>query len=152
MKVSLLSLPPAETSAGFDHVVARFHEAESGAESPYGFCDLGKETGVVEELLLRAGAGELAGLATFGGTVLGDDGVGTACTVLSVDEVRQVHGFLTAAGTGLTAHIADVLAATVRGEVPYGYADDLTELVRELEDLFESAARDGFCVVYLYEG
>lgn len=152
MNVALLSLSPAETDAGFDHVVARFHALESGDESPHGFCDLGKEAAVVEELLLRAGAGELASLAAFGGAVLGDDGVGTACTLLSVDEVTRVHAFLTAVGTGLTAHLADVLSATVRGEVPDGYADDLTELVGELHGLFESAARDGFCVVHLYEG
>ncbi|MFC8434708.1 hypothetical protein [Streptomyces sp. NPDC057253] len=71
-----MSLPPSEASTGFDHVVARFHAAESGAECRYGFCDLGKETGVVEELLLRAGAGEFAGLGTSSGPVLGDDGVG----------------------------------------------------------------------------
>ncbi|MFF7290179.1 RNA-binding protein [Streptomyces griseorubiginosus] len=152
MNVSLLSLPPAEIRAGFDQVLARFAVGESDVESPFAFCDLGKEAAVVEELLLRAGAGELAGLAAFGGAVLGDDGAGTACTLLSVDEVTRVHAFLTTTGTGLTAHLADVLSATVRGDAPYGYADDLIELLGELRGLFESAARDGFCVVHLYEG
>ena len=151
MNVSLLSLPPAEIRAGFDKVLARFAVGESDVESPFAFCDLGKEAAVVEELLLRAGAGELAGLAAFGGAVLGDDGAGTACTLLSVDEVTRVHAFLTTTGTGLTAHLTDVLSATVRGDVPYGYADDLIELLGELRGLFESAARDGLCVVHLYE-
>ncbi|WP_430379438.1 hypothetical protein [Streptomyces sp. B1-3] len=151
MNVSLLSLPPAETRAGFDKVLARFAVGESDVESPFSFCDLGKEAAVVEELLLRAGAGELAGLAAFGGAVLGDDGAGTACTLLSVDEVTRVHAFLTTTGTGLTAHLTDVLSATVRGDVPYGYADDLIELLGEWRGLFESAARDGLCVVHLYE-
>ncbi|MFD5407661.1 hypothetical protein [Streptomyces griseorubiginosus] len=152
MNVSLLPLPPAEAGAGFDQVVARFPARESDVESPFAFCDLGKEAAVVEELLLRAGAGELAGLAACGGAVLGDDGAGTACTLLSVDEVTRVHAFLTTTGTGLTVHLTDVLSSTVRGDVPYGYADDLTELVGELRGLFEAAARDGFCVVYLHEG
>ncbi|MFC8364782.1 hypothetical protein ACFUIY_33520 [Streptomyces griseorubiginosus] len=152
MNVSLLPLPPAETRADFDQVLARFPVGESGVDFPIAFCDLGEEAAVVEELLLRAGAGELASLAAFGGAVLGDDGVGTACTLLSVDEVTRVHAFLTTTGTGLTAHLADVLSATVRGDVPYGYADDLIELVGELRGLFESAARDGFCVVHLHEG
>ncbi len=152
MNISLLSLPPAETRAGFDQVLACFSARESGNRSPFAFCDLGEEAAVVEELLLRAGAGELAGLAAFGGAVLGDDGVGTACTLLSVEEVTRLHAFLTTTGTSLTAHLADVLSVTVRGDVPYGYADDLIELVGELHGLFETAARDGFCVVHLYEG
>ncbi|WP_424885223.1 hypothetical protein [Streptomyces sp. SAI-126] len=153
MNVSLLPLPTAETGAGLDRAVARLRELESGVASPHGYCDLGEDAGVVEELLLRAGAGELASLAAFGGALLGDDGAGTACTLLSVDEVVRVHGFLTAAGTeALTARIVDVLSATVRGEVSYGYAEDLAEMVGELNGLFESAARDGLCAVYLYEG
>ncbi|MFJ4198068.1 hypothetical protein ACIP2Y_00295 [Streptomyces sviceus] len=153
MNISLLPLPAAETGAGFDHVVARFRELEAGVESLHGCCDLGEDAGVIEELLLRAGAGELAGLATFGGAVLGDDRAGTACTLLSVDEVARVNELLAAVGIeGATDRMADVLAETVRGGIPYGYADDLAERVTELSGLFESAARGGFCVVYLHEG
>ncbi|WP_330266582.1 hypothetical protein [Streptomyces griseorubiginosus] len=152
--MSLFPLAAAETVAGFDHVVARLRELEAGAASPYGHCDLGEEAGVVEELLLRAGAGELASLAAFGGDVLGDDGVGTVCTLLSVDEVVRGHGFLAAVGIeALTGGIADVLAATIAGgRVPHGYADEVAELVGELTRLFETAARDGLCLVYLFEG
>ncbi|MFJ6387682.1 hypothetical protein ACIQJT_08785 [Streptomyces sp. NPDC091972] len=146
-------MPTTETGAGFDQVVARFRAPEAGDASPWGSCDLGEEAGVVEELLLRADAGELAGLAAYGGTVLGDDRAGTVCTLLSADEVVRVHEFLAAVGTaGVTDRMADVLDATVRGGVPYGYADDLTELVDELTALFASAARNGLCVVHLHEG
>lgn len=153
MNVSLLPLSTAETGAGLDRAVARLRELESGVASPHGYCDLGEDAGVVEELLLRAGAGELASLAAFGGALLGDDDAGTACTLLSVDEVARVDGFFTAVGIDhVTDRIAEVLTATVRGGVPSGYADDVAERVGELRGLFESAGRDGLCVVYVHEG
>jgi hypothetical protein len=153
LNLSLFPLSAVEIDFGFEGVVARFRALESEDESAGQFCDLGEEGEAVENLLLGAGAGDLAGLAVSGGDVLGDDRAGTLCTHLSVEDVRRVSAFLAGVSVeSVMARAPEFLSGVIRGMVPQGYLEDLAEYVIELRDIFRRADREGLCMVHIYEG
>ncbi len=151
MNVSLFALPRHEVHGGFEQVLSRWRALEDDESDD--LCDLGEDANVVERLLERAGAGEGALSAVSGETVLGDDGVGTVCTVLSPQEVVGVADFIASVDVDeVMRNAPDVLSGIIRGGIPVGYLEDLHETLDALWRLYGSAARDGLCVAQVFEG
>ncbi|WP_146238408.1 hypothetical protein [Streptomyces sp. Act143] len=152
MNVSVFPVAATDIDSGFDHVISQFRSLESEGDAGE-WCDLGEDAGVVEELLIQAGGGEIARLAVAGGSILGDDNFGTVCSVLLVDEVARVSGFFAEVDLdGVMGRAPEVLAGILRGGIPVGYLDDLAESVAELRQIFGLAQREGLCVAHIYEG
>ncbi|MEV5435736.1 DUF1877 family protein [Streptomyces sp. NPDC052682] len=155
MNMSLFPLSQAEIDAGFDRVLSLFHAAEDADDHGFedAYCDLGEEGDILRQLLLRAGAGDLAEPAVSGGTLLGDDGAGTVCTVLLAGDVARVDGFLSGIRVDDVMRTApEVLSGIIRGPVPDGYLEDLSEYLADLRDVYGRAARAGLCMAFVYEG
>ncbi|WP_367321206.1 DUF1877 family protein [Streptomyces sp. HUAS ZL42] len=134
-------------------MVERFRNLESDSEDSDAYCDLGEEGDVIAELLLRADAGDIAELAVAGGTLLGDDRVGTVCAFLSADEVARVDGFFAGVGVeDIMRSAPEVLSGIIRGGIPDEYLEDLAEYVAELREIYGRAAREGLCMAHIHEG
>jgi hypothetical protein len=151
VNLSLFPVSAMEISSGFERVINLFQILESSPSAD--FCDLGEDGDVVERLLLRVNAGDIAELAVSGGTVLGDDEVGTVCMFLSEVEVDMVARFLASTSVEEVMQAApDVLSGIIRGEIPEGYMADLRQCIQELWTVYALAARKGLCVAQVYEG
>jgi hypothetical protein len=151
MNVSLFPLPPWEIDEGFEHVLSRHHALESADAA--GLCDLGEDSGVVEQLLLRAGAADEVLAAVSGEKVLGDDGEGTVCTFLKVEEVARIARFFSSVSVDeVMVSAPEVLSGILRGGIPTGCLDDLRGTLDDLWKLYGLADRKGLCVAQVYEG
>ncbi|MGW7262438.1 hypothetical protein [Streptomyces sp. NPDC054842] len=151
MNVSLFPLPAREVDSGFAHVMSRYYALES--EEAAELCDLGEDSGVVEQLLVRAGAGDEVLAAVSGENVLGDDGAGTVCTFLPTEEVARIARFFSTVSVHEVMQSApEVLSGILRGGIPAGYLDDLRETLDGLWKLYVLADREGLCVAQVYEG
>ncbi|MDX3614170.1 MULTISPECIES: hypothetical protein [Streptomyces] len=151
MNISLFPVSAMDVSSGFERVINHFHLMES--DPAVDLCDLGEDGDIIEQLLLRAKAGEIAELAVSGGTVLGDDEVGTVCMFLSGVEVELVAQFFSSVSSEEVMRGApDVLSSVIRGAIPEGYMDGLRKSLADLWHVYDIAARQGLCVAQVYEG
>jgi hypothetical protein len=88
-----------------------------------------------------------------GENVLGDDGAGTVCTFVPVEEVARIARFLSSVSVHEVMQSApEVLSGILRGGIPAGYLDDLRESLDDLWKLYGLAGREGLCVAQVYEG
>ncbi|MGW7254145.1 hypothetical protein [Streptomyces sp. NPDC054834] len=143
MNLFLFPLPQWEIDAGFAHVVARFHAIEAAPSAPV--CEVGKEGDIIEALLAER--------EIFGGDFLGDDDAGTVCFCLTADEVVRVADFLSGVDVQeIMSRAPEVLAWIIRGGIPDGYLEDLAVCLTDLRDVHVLAARDGLCMVQVWEG
>src|SRR3954447_18855246 len=130
MNISLFPLPEGEIAAGFDAVVSRFCDLEEQSEDvpSVPLCDLGEEGDVLRQLLERANVGDMAELMISGGTLLGDDDVGTVCLSLTPNEVTQVDSTLSGIDVDDVMRAAPaVLSPMIRGGIPDGYVEGLRD-------------------------
>ncbi len=156
MNVSLFPLPEGEAAAGFDTVVARFHDLEERSEDDPSapLCDLGEDGDVLRQVLERADFKDLAGLMISGGRPVGDDGVGTVCLSLAPDEVTRVDGTLSGIDLDDVMRAAPaVLSPMFRaGGIPEGYEDGLRDCLEELRAVYRLAAGRGLAVAQVFQG
>ncbi|MFE2099904.1 MULTISPECIES: DUF1877 family protein [unclassified Streptomyces] len=155
MNISLFPLSEGEITDGFDAVISRFYDVEEQSENDPSvpLCDLGEEGDVLQRLLERANVGDLAELMISGGTLLGDDGVGTVCLSLTPDEVLQVDNALSGVDLDEVMRAAPtVLSPMIRGGIPDGYVEDLRDCLEELRGTYRLAAGQGLAMAQVFQG
>ncbi|MFE7762698.1 hypothetical protein [Streptomyces sp. NPDC057438] len=151
MNISLFPVSAMDVSSGFERVINRFRLM--GSDPAVDLCDLGDDGDVIEQLLLHANAREIGEMAVSGGTVLGDDEVGTVCMFLSIVEVESVARFFSSVSVEEVMRGApDVLSGIIRGGIPGGYLDGLRQSLDDLWNVYDTAASKGLCVAQVYEG
>ncbi|MEH0423190.1 DUF1877 family protein [Streptomyces sp. B21-083] len=150
MNISLVPISVTDAVGGFQQIVSRFRaDSESSVDS----CGLGEEGDVIQNLLSHVYSGEIAEAVVFGKTLLGDDGVGTVCALLSVGEVQEVAEALGSVSVQeVMSYAPRYLSGVIRGEIPNGYLEYLEQTVIEVCEIYRFASREGMCMAQIYEG
>ncbi|MFF4315841.1 hypothetical protein [Streptomyces sp. NPDC001507] len=151
MDMTLRRISAADADKGFRHVVSGFSGERSGVE---GECFLGRESEVLEQILLAQGPEEISELPITMGDLLGDDDLGTACFYLPPDEVAVAAGFLVTIDVDRSvAEHADEIAGTFRhGDIPDGHLEILGRYLKNVCDLYTAADQAGEGVAKLVQG